>query len=116
VDSSVTPATHSYKFSYDSVDGYWDCSHDSSSHYSYSGSFYGFTSSSDEIEAGGETWAEHGQIGRMWGQSFLLSDMQYRKASNGQWPAVDLVLTPPNWPYGNSEPAFGQLRVWTYAH
>ena len=113
---SVSPATHGYKFTYDVNDGFWDCSHDTSSHYSYSGSYYGFTSSNDFIEAGGETLAEHGQIGRMWGQNILLSDMQYRKASDGQWPAVNLVLIPPNWPYGNTEPAFGQIRVWTYAH
>jgi hypothetical protein len=113
---TISAASHAYKFSYDTIDGYWDCSHDTSTHYSYSGPYYGITSSSDEIEAGGETWAEHGQIGRMWGSSLLLSDMQYRKASDGQWPAVNLTLTTPNWPYGNSEPYFGQIRVWTYAH
>lgn len=68
------------------------------------------------IEAGGETTAEHGQIGRMAPSTLLLSDMQYRKTADGQWPAVNLVLTVPNWPYGNSEPVYGQIKVWTDAH
>jgi hypothetical protein len=112
----ISSATHAYMFTYDSFDGFWDCFVDGAPKHAFTSGSVGFTSSSLFIEVGGETKADHGQIGRMSGATLLFSDMQYRRASDGQWPALNVTLSAPPTPYGNSEPNFGQLRVWTNAH
>ena len=113
---AVSSATHGYKFQYDTTDAIWDCFLDDSGKAAYTLSFVGFSSSSDLVQAQGEAHAVHGQIGRMYPAKLLLYDMQYRKASDGAWPAVNVTLDPVVFPYGRDEPAVGQLRVWTNAH
>jgi len=112
---SVTFATHAYRIQYDSFDQYFDCYIDSSGVWSYSATSLGWTQGS-YLNGQGEAHQNHVQIGRTAPSKLLFSDLQYRNASTGSWPLLDLVLAAPPAPYGNDEPSPGTLRVWTNAH
>jgi hypothetical protein len=113
---TVSQATHAYKVEYDTYDSIWDCILDGAGKTSFLPADVGFSSTSGNVGAQGETHAEHGQIGKNYPAKLLFSDMQYRRVSDGGWPAINLVPQPVTAPYGVDEPTFGQLRVWTEAH
>jgi hypothetical protein len=116
IEFSISHATHAYKVQFDSFDGVWDCLLDGSGVVVISSGPVGFTSTTGSVGAQGETHAEHGQIGKNYPAKLLFSDMQYRRVSDGGWPAINLIVATPEAPYGADEPTFGQLRVWTNPH
>jgi hypothetical protein len=115
VEFGLTHVTHAYKQIYDSFDGGWDCYLDSAGKFFWTLGQSGF-SQGTYVVAQGENHQAHVQIGRMAPGKLLFSDMQYRKSSDGSWPAMNITPGVSSGPYGADEPAVGQLRVWTNAH
>jgi hypothetical protein len=111
----LSHVTHRYKMAYDPVDQYWDCYLDSTVKKSYSLASANFSGGSI-AEASGEAHAQHAQVGRNAANKLAFSDMQYRRKSDGGWPALNVVIISPDVPYGADEPAVGGLRVWTNSH
>lgn len=114
-DFSITHASHRYKVVYDTVDKYWDCSIDNVVKYSYSGANANFSGGSLAV-AQGEAHQPHVQIGRNAPAKLAFTDMQYRKQSDGSWPAFNVTLDPADVPCGEDKPVVGQIRVWTNPH
>lgn len=115
LDFSITAASHAYNWTYDSVDGYWDCILDSSAMLSKTSGWVGFTSGT-LIDVQGEAKGQHVQIGKMAPGALLFSGMQYRQTSSGSWLLVDVTAGSPPSPYGIADPGPGKLQVWTNAH
>lgn len=115
VEFATTHVAHGYKQDYDAFDKTWDCYQDSTFKYTYSQANSGFGSGT-YLVAQGENHQTHVQIGRMAPAKLLFADMQYQRASDGQWPLMNISVNSPVSPYGVDEPLNGQLRVWTNAH
>lgn len=48
--------------------------------------------------------------------TLLFSSLGYQLVGSSSWSTMNVTLDTPDSPYGNSEPAVGQLKVWTNAH
>lgn len=112
---AISAASHSYGWTYDSVDKYWDCFVDNVGKMSKPSSFVDFTSGTT-IDVQGEPKAKHVQVGKMAPGALLFSGMQYRQATTGSWLTVNVTIHTPIPPYGIAEPSAGKMQVWTNAH
>jgi hypothetical protein len=99
----------------DPADKFWDCYLDNAFKFGKSSVVLGF-SSGTSVNGQGEAHQSHVQIGKVAPAKLLFSDLQWRRKSDGGWPAMNIVENNSPVPYGNDEPAVGQMRVWTNAH
>ena len=108
-------ASHLYEWSYDAADTEWHCRWDGAllEWVDYTATDFG---TGGVVDAQGEAWARHGQVGKMAPGAMLLSGLRWRRASNNVWSDMNLVRNTPDDPYGSAVPEPGKLQVWTNAH
>lgn len=114
-DFAISAATHTYRWTHDPNDPWWDCTHDSSNHWSLSDSTVGFTGGK-YLVVQGEAHQYHVQIGRNAPAKLSFTNLTYRLAGTTTWPVLNVTLEAVQPPYGVSEPQAGQMMVWTNAH
>lgn len=69
----------------------------------------------DRLIVGGETFAPHSQIGKNYPSKLLFSDLAY--INFGTYSVLNMAtISNLDAPYGQDEPAAGQLRIWTNPH
>ena len=119
-DLDMFPILHvpkTFTWTLDRADQIWDCGYYNTNPpgTSKTVAWLGFASGRT-FQAGGEAHQYHVQIGLNAPYKLLLSSMTYRKTSLTTWTTAKIVEDATVSPYGNDEPAAGQLRVWTDAH
>lgn len=112
---TISSATHTYTWVYDTADHYWDCSVDNSAKRSRSQSALGMTYGQN-IDVQGEAHRRGAQIGRMYPDTPLMfSSLQYRKYGTSTWYGFTPTRARVDSPYGWTTTT-GKAFVWTNAN
>lgn len=114
--SSLSATAHQYRFATLTSEGttYWECQFDGAPIiHTHTVGQLGW-SSGTFVEAGGEAYATHGQIGANAPSKLGLTVLQDRSGTT--WATTNYNPGSPPAPYGIDEPVAGELRNWTNAH
>jgi hypothetical protein len=117
VEFPMGNSAHNYKFQVDTPglpNPVWYCYLDSVPKWNKTVNYMDFESGSSLV-AQGETDSRWSQIGRVYPNKLLYSNMQYRNEA-GSWPIFDAnsFNTINQTYYGRDEPAAGRLRNWSW--
>lgn len=110
---TLSHATHTFAFTYDSFDSIWDCLLDGSGKASLGSMGW---SSGTFANVQGEVNSVHATIGVPAPGKLLFSALTIRNASTSVWSPWDPNSLYVESPYGGDEPATDQFRNWTNAH
>ena len=110
---SISAATHTYMTKKrDGSNTIWDCYSDGQWKAEWLVNF----SQGTDMPVQGEVSSIDTQIGRNAPARLTFTNMVYRHAVTLGWLQLNIVLIPPDSPYGNAEPTAGQFENWTNAH